>query len=236
MFAEIFNQFIKEKIYLANVSARTVKTYKDALSSHKRLVGNVEPTKQMLIDWVIKMTEAGLSAFTTNKNIRSFNTFLTGYLENDYTTDNLRIKKLEEPQKVLKTFSDQPLRTLLNWKPKDFYGHRLYAVIVLLIDTGIRIDEALTLTRENVLLDDFLVRVKGKGNKERYVPISVECRKILFRFMNKHPHYLVFSTRQGLQLKYWNMLRYFKNHCRGPGIMKVRLSLGRAGTPNLRRV
>src|SRR5687768_6760025 len=87
-FEEVFAQFIKEKIYLANVSPRTVKTYKDALSSYKRLVGSTEPTKPVLKDWVIKMSEAGLSPFTVNKNIRSFNAFLTGYVENDYITEN----------------------------------------------------------------------------------------------------------------------------------------------------
>jgi integrase/recombinase XerD len=223
-FEKTYEQFIKEKTFLANVSPMTVKCYRDALSSYKRLVGAVEPTKQLLKNWIIQMMEAGLSVFTINKNIRTFNSFLTWYVENDYTKENMRMKKLKEPQKILKTFSDQQLRALLNWKPKDIYEHRLYAIIVLLIDTGIRIDEALTLTRENVLLEDFLIRVTGKGKKERYVPISVECRKVLFRYMNKHPHKLVFSTRHGLKLKYCNMLRYFKNHCRRLGIEGVRTS------------
>lgn len=64
----------------------------DALSSYKRLVGNTEPTKPVLKDWNVKMGEAGLSAFTTNQNIRSFTTFLTWCVENDYTSRNLRLK------------------------------------------------------------------------------------------------------------------------------------------------
>lgn len=97
-------------------------------------------------------------------------------------------------------------------------------MIILIIDTGIRIDEALTLIRENVLFEDLLIRVTGKGNKERYVPISIECRKVLLKFLDKHPHRLVFATMAGNKLQYFNTLRYFKNHCKRLGITGVRLS------------
>jgi len=145
-------------------------------------------------------------------------------LENEYIPEKLRIKPLKEPEKIVKTFSDEQLKLLLSWEPKNFYERRLYALIVLLIDTGIRIDEALTLTKENVLLEDYLLRVRGKGNKEWYVPISMECRKVLFRFMNLHPHPLVFATRQGSKIKHCNIFRYFKDHCKRLGITGVRTS------------
>ena len=68
---------------------------------------------------------------------------------------------------------------MLSFKPATFPESRIYAVVVLLLDTGCRIDEVLGLTAESINLDALTVCVRGKGNKERTIPISVECRKIL---------------------------------------------------------
>jgi len=51
---------------------------------------------------------------------------------------------------------------------------------MLLLDTGLRIDEALSLDRDHIDLHNCLVRIHGKGNRQRLVPISLECRKRLY--------------------------------------------------------
>jgi site-specific recombinase XerD len=53
----------------------------------------------------------------------------------------------------------------------------MHAVLCLIIDTGIRINEALSLRRDRIDPDNLLVTVTGKGDEERIVPFSVECRK-----------------------------------------------------------
>jgi len=134
----LFSQFVREKVFLKNISPATVKAFKDCERAYKRTIGDNLPTKQNLKEFVIQLQESGIAVTTVNYYIRSLNSFLTWMLENEYITEPLRIKKLKEPEKTLKTFSDEQLRLLLFWKPKDFYGRRLYTLIVLLIDTGIR--------------------------------------------------------------------------------------------------
>jgi len=46
---------------------------------------------------------------------------------------------------------------------------RLHTLICLLFDTGLRISEALSLTKENVDLDNLSIKVHGKGGKHRLV-------------------------------------------------------------------
>jgi site-specific recombinase XerD len=220
----LFSQFIREKQFLSNVSPRTVKSFKDCQRAYYRTVGDELPNKQNIKEYVIKLQESGIAVTTVNFYIRTLNSFLSWLFENEMIPERLRNKTLREPEKILKTFNDEQLKTLLSFRAKSYYEQRLYALIVLIMDTGIRIDEALTLTRENVLLEDLLIRVRGKGNKERYVPLSIECRKVLFRFLDKHPHMLVFATRSGGKLQYFNTLRYLKNHCRRLGINGVRIS------------
>jgi integrase/recombinase XerD len=127
-------------------------------------------------------------------------------------------------EKVIETFTDKQLLAFINYKPKEFSEKRLHTLLLLLIDTGCRIEEAITLVRENVDLDSLAVRVRGKGGKERIVPISIELRKSLFKFLRTHSFDLVFCTRHGKPLMYRNILRNFKTLADRLGVSGVRLS------------
>jgi len=109
----------------------------------------------------------------------------------------------------MRTFSETQIHTIVSFKPKTFTQARLHALLCLVIDTGIRINEALTLTRDKMDFDNLLVTVKGKGDKERFVPISLECRKVLFKFLKSHDFDLVFCTKSDGQLLYDNTRRDF---------------------------
>jgi integrase/recombinase XerD len=78
-----------------------------------------------------------------------------------------------------------------------------------MVDTGARAKEVQTLKRGSIDWDSLLVTLKGKGGKERRVPISLECRKVLFRWLQTHQFDYVFATRTGAQLRYDNMRRDF---------------------------
>ena len=74
------------------------------------------------------------------------------------------------------------MQSLLAVKPKRFDQWRLHALVCLLLDAGLRIEEALALRTRDVDFDNLLVTVFGKGRKERRVPFSFELRKVLFRY------------------------------------------------------
>ncbi len=69
------------------------------------------------------------------------------------------------------------------------------------------------MTRRDVDLDNLLLRVWGKGGKQRLVPMSVEMRRLLWRWLRKGqeaPEAFVFPSRQGFKLNQRNLLRDFK--------------------------
>jgi len=96
-----------------------------------------------------------------------------------HITDPLRIRLLPNPPKPLATFSDADIRQLLVFRPKRRTQLRTWTLLLTLLDTGLRIGDVLGLERANLDVENFVLRVVGKGNKERLVPISVECRKHL---------------------------------------------------------
>jgi integrase len=97
----------------------------------------------------------------------------------------------------------------------------MMAILYLLVDTGARINEALTLTRKNIDWDNLLVTLYGKGKKERRIPISLECRKALYRWLQTHKHEFVFCTRDGNKLRYDNMRRDFMTILDAVGVEKT---------------
>ncbi len=75
---------------------------------------------------------------------------------------------------------------MLSFRAKGANETRVHTVACLLLDTGLRISEALESRRTACDLDNLVLRVQRKGNKQQLVPISLEMRKILWRWLAKH--------------------------------------------------
>jgi integrase/recombinase XerD len=93
--------------------------------------------------------------------------------------DLVKIPKLKEEQRILATFSAAAIRSMVSCRATTQGERRLHALVCLLLDTGLRISEALSLTKENVDLDNLAIKVYGKDGKHHLVPFSLELRKVL---------------------------------------------------------
>ena len=115
---------------------------------------------------------------------------------------------------------DADISRLLAFRPKGVNQRRAWTLTMVLLDTGLRISEVLGLERQNVNLDDCVLRVLGKGHKERLVPFSVEARKHLFRWMGKSgvTSRYVFGVRTGGHMTYRNAHRDITAICKQLGI------------------
>jgi integrase/recombinase XerD len=198
----VYEDFLKEKQYLTNVSPRTLEWYKLALAWW---TGDPKKT-------VIKMREAGLSA----RSINSYRTALNSYLH--WSESPHRIPRMKCEEKILPAFSVEDIQKIHKWKPKTRCERRLQAIMLTLADTGTRIDEVLTLQWNQVDYDNLLITVTGKGSKQRRIPFSFELRKTLFAYQRYVPGTLVFCTRLGKKLGRRNVLRDVKRTCRLLGI------------------
>jgi integrase/recombinase XerD len=221
---ELFNEFLREKRYLENLSCKTIRYYEWVFNRWKALIGSEIPNKSNTKEFVIAIQESGISVFTANSYIRGMNSFLSWLSDNEKIDEKLRIKKLKEPIKVLRVFSDAQLRKLISDRPNTFVRWRIFVLTHLLIETGARIDELLSLKRSDIDFDNFLLLVYGKGGKERLLPFSIECRKVLYRFLKMHDCDWVLPARAGQKWQYRTALEQFKEWCDDLKVTGVRCS------------
>ncbi len=151
-----------------------------------------------------------MKTVTCNTYIRGVNSFLSWLYENGHLSEHLKIKQLKAECKVMTYLSDVKVKSLVNFKPKGVAQKRVWTIAMLCLDTGIRVEEALSLQRSKTDFDNLLITVRGKGSKERTIPFSVEMRKILFRYLAGRGGELVFCTKNGYHLSYNNCRRDFK--------------------------
>lgn len=243
--SELFELYIKSGLYLKGWSPKTVVIYKRAFASFQQNqreahTGLSAPyvlqadtlTKAQLEAWIMARRAAGMSPSGINIYIRAMNAF-SAWLADEHKQPQIILKQLKAPQKPVTVFSDADISLLLSFKPRGFYELRTWTLLCLLLDTGLRINEAITLIE--VDFDNLLLTVNGKGGKTRRVPFSTEVRKALWRYKAKSekrrnglPNRLFFSSHTGSQLMYRNVMRDVRKLCKKVGITKyVKLHLTR---------
>jgi integrase/recombinase XerD len=201
-----FEQFIRERRYIVNVSPKTLVWYAD---SFKHLACP-EPTESDLKDFVIRLRERGLKVSSCNTYSRAINAYL------HWSGSPLRIPKLKEPKLTLPVFKLEDIKKFIRWRPKRACDVRLHLLVLSLLDCGLRISEALSLRWSDVDMDNLLLTIHGKGSKDRTIPFSFELRKYLARHQTasqKNERGLVFETRGGRGLDIDNCRRDVRLLC-----------------------
>lgn len=205
-----FEQFIRERQYLHNVSPATLEWHRHSL----KWLPNESPSESDLKDMVMRMRNKGRKATGCNCVIRSVNAYLR------WSGSALKIPQLKEEQFIPPTFTEAQVSRIVRYRPKGFCQRRLHLLTLLLLDTGCRISEAMGVRVRDVDMDNLLVTLDGKGRKQRMVPISFELRKVIFRFVtefSRKPDWFLFTTRHGTRLERRDTLRDVKLLCRSLG-------------------
>jgi len=205
---KLFKEFIEERRYLHNLSEATLTFYKETYRQFEQLNTFDNLSKETLRKAIIAFRERGTSIGAINAYIRGINVFLNWlHVERNY--EKLNLKSLRGEKRIMRPLSDMDLKKIVRFKPKNMSERRLHTILLVLMDTGMRIKEALNIKKDSLDLDNLLISVIGKGSKERVVPFSYELRKALYKYAGLNKFELLFSTTDGRKLRYDNVLRDF---------------------------
>jgi len=212
-----YEQFVRERQYLTSVSPRTIEHYRRC----QKWLPCDDPSNEDLKAAVLQMRAKGLNEGGVNTLLRTFNAYLHWSSGSERKCGSgcthPRIQQLKEPVLVMPTFADEYIKRLIAWKPRGKYQRRLHLLVLLLLDTGCRISEALSVRVSDIDFDSLLVSLDGKGRKRRIVPFSFELRKALFRYVSDFPSgpdSLLLGNRGGTMWSRRNALRDVKRLCR----------------------
>ena len=162
-------------------SPRTLEAYRrdvERLVDYARIKGAASPvdvTSRMLREFVYHLKDLGLSPSSIRRNISAVRTYFR-FLLADGVVARDPSERLETPQRW-RTLPDvltvQEIERLIGAPTLDDpLAFRDRAMLELAYGAGLRVSEWITIGVRDVLLEDKLVRVFGKGSKERLVPIG----------------------------------------------------------------
>lgn len=118
-----------------------------------------------------------------NDLLKVFKTFFRYAVKEEHILINPTegIRNVKQPKVKIITFTELEIRRLLNYyHGRDYLNTRNRTMLALFFDTGMRLNEVITLCADQIHEDHILVH--GKGNKERLVPVSPYLAKALMQY------------------------------------------------------
>ncbi len=128
-----------------------------------------------------------ISSATTRGYVRVWKAFFHWCYEEELIDVDV-VARLHAPassKKIIATFTVEHIEKILKACNVDQpFGYRNYVIILLFLDTGMRLSELVGLDIDDV--QDTYVKVFGKGRKEREIGISAEVSKVLWKYIHKY--------------------------------------------------
>jgi len=222
-----------------NLSTNSIKSYKSDLRRYINFIFNIESIKDLnsirqihIRNFIRYLNDQNLSSSSISRSfssIRSYHKFLSG---EEKITHNPT--QLLEPPKLSKklpmVLSVQEVNEIINSvNLESTMGYRDIAILETLYSAGLRVSELCALEMNNLLFDSSMLRVLGKGNKERYVPLGSKaiklindyCKYVRSKLINKkYSDGNVFLSKNGKQLTRMTIFNIMKKWTQISGLNK----------------
>lgn len=171
-----------------------------------------------------------VSTTTINNYIRNLKAFFTWYADCTMESNPMeKIRQLHNDRKSQEYLEDHEVEKLLKIFDRSYYPeHRDFMLIMLILDTGMRLGECLKVTADDIDMDDRTICLPAentKGRRTRYVFFSVKTCKSLQRWMRYKDRYtsskLLFPKKSGMPLEIHSFESGFKRYLGRAGIEKA---------------
>ena len=175
-----FGEYLKERQLadtLDNLSEDSVRDFVLHLQTRRKW-----PDRQC------HLAEQNLRAISVQTYVRALRGFFNWIYREGYTRENIlaNLRPPKAPRTLAEVLRDEEVgRILACIDPETSWGSRDSAMLIVMLDTGLRLSEVANLAMANAHLDEGYLKVMGKGAKERMVPIGGVAQKALLRYVYK---------------------------------------------------
>ncbi|MBL7067744.1 MAG: site-specific tyrosine recombinase XerD [Candidatus Marinimicrobia bacterium] len=221
-----------------NLSVNTIDAYRNDLDRYSQflLENNIKRPDQINIQIIQKfintLSDIGLAPSSLSRNfssIRSFHRFMVGEnLTNSDPTELLQSPRI--PARLPKILDLHEIESIMETiDVSTNKGIRDRAIIETLYSTGVRVSELITIRMPDVFFHHEVIRVLGKGSKERIVPFGKRARKSLKNYItavrsllarSMKSRDILFLNMRGTPLSRMGVWKIIRQYVRAAGIKK----------------
>ncbi len=159
-----------------------------------------------ILNYLSELYDLEIAPATMSRRLSAFRGFFR-YLEREGIVDNNPVELIDGPRikrKLPEVMTVNEIETLLNQPSDDSDGGiRDRAILEIMYGCGLRVSEVIVLRLDDLLMDGDLLKVTGKGSKQRIVPIGGYAKEAVATYLKQVRHKLVRDTqtaREGLFL------------------------------------
>ena len=228
---ELISEFLSYLELDLNYSNNTINSYDNDLKRFENYFKNKNILKLNVND-LLKFVSSlkDLSPASVSHMISTLKTFYSYYIKIDKIkvnpTDALKSPKLG--LHLPEYLTEDEIDKLLDIEVTDPFSARNKAILELMYATGLRISEVISLEFKNIDMEECIVRVMGKGSKERIVPINYYALNALNTYIEeyrplmikKEVNNYIFLNNHGKQMTRQGVFKMIKQECLKKGINK----------------
>ena len=229
MLIEKFIEYLKiEK----NYSVNTLSAYKKDLMEFqvfinenydKCVIENVD--YKIIRSWIVLLVNKNLSNRSINRKVSSLKSFYKFLVKTDTinSTPLIAHSPLKQSKKIQVPFSKDEIGALLDsdFFKSDYKGVLQKTIISFFYFTGVRRIELINLKTSDINMDSYTIRIMGKRNKERIIPMLPKLKELINEYLkiksqefNNEIFDYLFISKSGIQLSekyvYRTVNEYFK--------------------------
>ena len=182
-----FENFLKLE---RNLSVNTIKSYRSDLKKFEFYLSKTSAKKLSFIEPEIVREflyeqSKKVSAKTQGRIISTLKTFFNFLvlekLISDSPIENIDYPKIDS--KIPLVLSTDEIDKIISCAFSKKFGLRNQTIIEMMYSCGLRVSEVTEMKISNIFFDESLIKILGKGNKERFIPLSSTAKKLLYNYI-----------------------------------------------------
>ena len=213
---ETYSEYL---IYQKGLSPNTVDSYISDLKKLSRYLQDDEISQQSIENYFLDISDFNYSTSTKKRFYSSIKNFLK-YLDEEENILQIKVSelRLKSIRKLPEILSVEDIEKMINaYKHDDFLNSRNKTIIDVLYSTGCRVSELCNINLSDLDLVDNSLKLKGKGSKQRIVPIGSELKLNLLKYLKIRENFVnnkgepLFLTKSRNSLDRTAVFRIIKN-------------------------
>ena len=224
-----FEEYLKhEKKFSSNtISAylRDLKSFQFFLNQHGDKLSK-EINYSFIRQWIVHLSENKYSKVSINRKIASLKSYFN-FLVNigELNSSPLKAhKNLKSSSKIVIPFSETEIEKVFESFQFIEGNDRDKLIVELFYSTGMRREELLNIKIINIDFDNYLIKILGKRDKERIIPLLPKLSKSILNYISKYsPTEYLFESKKSKQLSSSTVYRVINKYFRAVS-SKVKVS------------